>query len=56
MTTPVFDQVKSTHDLYLATARLEARKELAEELRQIQKPTKQVVDIIKRLETNAGNN
>jgi len=56
MTTPVFDQVKATHDLYRATARLEARKELAEELRQIQKPTKQVVDIIKRLESNAGDN
>jgi hypothetical protein len=52
MATPVFDQVNSTHELYRATARLEARKELAEELRQIQKPTKQVVDLIKRLETN----
>jgi hypothetical protein len=56
MTTPVFEQLQATHDLYRATARLEARKELAEELRQIQKPTKQVVDIIKRLETNAGDN
>lgn len=56
MTTPVFDQVNATHDLYRATARLEARKELADELRKIQKPTKQVVDIIKRLETNAGDN
>jgi hypothetical protein len=56
MTTPVFEQVNATHELYRATARLEARRELAEELRQIQKPTKQVVDIIKRLETNAGNN
>jgi hypothetical protein len=53
MTTPVFDQVKATHELYKTTARLEARKELADELRKIQKPTKQVVDIIKRLETNA---
>lgn len=56
MTTPLFEQLQATHDLYRATARLEARKELAEELRQIQKPTKQVVDIIKRLETNAGDN
>lgn len=56
MTEPIFDQVNATHDLYRATARLEARRELAEELRQIQKPTKQVVDIIKRLETNAGDN
>ena len=56
MTTPVFDQVNASHELYKATARIEARRELAEELRQIQKPTKQLVDIIKRLETNAGNN
>jgi hypothetical protein len=53
MPTPIFDQVKATHELYRATARLEARRELAEELRQIAKPTKQVVDLIKRLETNA---
>jgi hypothetical protein len=53
MATPVFDQVNSTHDLYRTTARLEARAELAAELRKIPKPTKQLVDIIKRLETNA---
>jgi len=53
MTEPIFEQVNSTHDFYRATARLEARRELAEELRQIPKPTKQVVDLIKRLETNA---
>lgn len=52
MNTPIFDSTKATHDLYLATARIAARKELATELRLIQKPTKQVVDIIKRLETN----
>jgi hypothetical protein len=56
MTTPVFDQVNAAHDLYKASARIEARRELAEELRQIQKPNKQLVDIIKRLETNAGDN
>ena len=56
MTTPVFDQVNATHELYKATARLEARKELADDLRKIAKPSKQVVDIIKRLETNAGDN
>lgn len=56
MSEPIFDQVNATHDLYRATARLEARKELAEELRQIQKPTKQLVDIIKRLESNGGDN
>jgi hypothetical protein len=52
MATPIFDQVNATHELYKKTARLEARAELAAELRTIQKPTKQVVDIIKRLETN----
>lgn len=51
MSEPIFQEVKATHDLYRATAKIEARKELAEELRQIQKPTKQVVDIIKRLES-----
>lgn len=55
MATPVFDQVNAAHELYKATARIEARRELAEELREIQKPTKQVVDIIKRLESNAGD-
>jgi hypothetical protein len=56
MTTPVFDQVNAAHELYKASARIEARRELADELRQIQKPTKQLVDIIKRLETNAVDN
>jgi len=56
MKTPVFDEVNAAHELYKASARIEARRELAEELRQIQKPTKQLVDIIKRLETNAGDN
>lgn len=53
MSEPVFEEVKATHELYRATAKIEARRELAEELRQIQKPTKQVVDIIKRLESHA---
>jgi hypothetical protein len=56
MSEPIYEQVKATHDIYKATARLEARAELASELRQIQKPTKQVLDIIKRLETNARDN
>lgn len=46
----IYDEVKKTHDLYRATARLEARAELLAELRKIQKPTKQVLDIIKGLE------
>lgn len=47
---PVFEEIRTTHDLYRATARLEARKELVEELRKIAKPTKQVLDLIKKLE------
>lgn len=50
--TPVFDEVKATHDYYRATARLEARQELAKELKKIKKPTKQVADIIKGLESD----
>jgi hypothetical protein len=53
MTEPIFTEVKATHDLYRATARIQARMELAAELRQIPKPTKQVVDLIKKLEANA---
>lgn len=49
---PIFESVKTTHDIYKATARIEARHELAAELRQIAKPTKQVIDIIKRLESS----
>jgi hypothetical protein len=49
---PIFESVKTTHDIYKATARIEARHELATELRQIAKPTKQVIDIIKRLESS----
>lgn len=50
MTTPIFDEVNKTHELYKQTARIEARQELAKELRQISKPTKQVIEIIKKLE------
>jgi len=56
MSTPIFDQVKETHDYYRATARLEARQELAKELKKIKKPTKQVQDIIKGLESDVRTN
>lgn len=52
---PIYQAVKESHEIIKATARLEARAELAAELKQINKPTKQVQDIIKRLE-NAGTN
>ena len=51
----IYQAVKESHEIIKATARLEARAELAAELKQISKPTKQVQDIIKRLE-NAGTN
>lgn len=53
MNDPIFQAVKQSHDIIRATARIEARHELASELKKIVKPTKQVQDIIKRLETNA---
>jgi len=52
MSTPIYDEVKATHDLYRATARIEARQELATELKKIKKPTKQLADIIKGLESD----
>lgn len=54
MSEPIYEAVKASHNIIKATSRIEARKELADELRKINKPTKQVVDIIKRLE-NDGN-
>lgn len=56
MTTPIYDELKSTFDLMRATAKIEARNELANELRTIPKPTKQVVDLIKKLEVPSDNN
>ena len=50
MSTPIYDELKSTFELMRSTAKIEARNELAAELRQLPKPTKQVIDIIKKLE------
>lgn len=55
MNEPIYEAVKASHDIIKATARIEARAELAAELKQISKPTRQVQEIIKRLE-NAGTN
>ena len=56
MNTPIFDEVSKTFELMKKTARIEARIEIAKELRQIAKPTKQVVDLIKKLEANEATN
>lgn len=52
MSTPIYNTLSLSFELLKKTARLEARMELAAELRKISKPTKQVVDLIKKLETN----
>lgn len=53
MQTPIFAEVNSTHELYKSTARIEARRELLAELKAIPKPTKQIVELIKKWEKNA---
>lgn len=56
MTNPIFDEVSKTFELMKKTARIEARIEIADDLRKIPKPTKQVVDLIKKLESNENTN
>jgi len=46
MSSPIYEEMKATLDLVRATARIEARQDLVEELRKIQKPTKPVKDLI----------
>lgn len=48
--TPIFDELSAWRDQMFATARLEARVEVAKALREIKKPSKQIQDIIKGLE------
>jgi len=50
MTTPIFDEL---NELYLATqrtAKLQAQADLAKALKDIPKPTKQVAELIRKLE------
>lgn len=56
MTTPIYNKLSLSFELLKKTARIEARMELAADLRKIPKPTKQVVDLIKKLETNEDSN
>lgn len=53
MSDPIYEAVKASHNAIKAATRIEARAEVIAELRKIPKPTKQVQDIIKKLETNA---
>lgn len=56
MNTPVYEEMKAAFDIMKATSRLEARKELADELKTIARPSKQIVDIIKKLENGTPTN
>lgn len=56
MSTPIYNNLSLSFELLKKTARLEARMELAADLRKISKPTKQVVDLIKKLEANEDVN
>jgi hypothetical protein len=56
MTTPIYNKLSLSFELLKKTARIESRMELAADLRKIPKPTKQVVDLIKKLETNEDAN
>ncbi len=48
--TPIYDSMKSMLDLARKTARLEARLEILKELKAIPKPSKQVIDLIRKFE------
>lgn len=56
MSNQIYIELADTFELMKRTARIEARIEIAKELRQIPKPTKQVVDLIKKLEVNEATN
>lgn len=48
--TPIYDEMKRMLDLARKTARLEARQELLADLKAIPKPTKQIVELIRKYE------
>lgn len=50
MDTPIFDSEKTRFELFQATARIEARKEIADELRKVPRPSKVIKDLIARFE------
>ena len=52
--TPIYDELTVWRDLMFATARLEARTEVAKRLRAIKKPSKQILELIKELENANG--
>ena len=48
--TPIFEQMSALYADAKRTAHLEVRLELVKALRKIQKPTKQILEVIKGLE------
>lgn len=52
MATPIYNELSLSFELFKKTARIEARMELAAEMRRIPRPTKQIQDLIRKLETN----
>lgn len=54
--TPVYEELKSLTDLVRKTATIAARIELLNELKAIQKPSKQVLELIKKYERRDNSN
>jgi hypothetical protein len=50
--TPIYDEMKRMLDLARKTAKLEARREILNELKAIPKPTKQITDLIRKYEND----
>lgn len=50
MNTPIFDNLKAMQEAQRVVARIEARNDLIKHLKSIPKPTKQILETIKRLE------
>jgi hypothetical protein len=51
--TPIYDDMKRMLDLARKTAKLEARREILEQLKAIPKPTKQITDLIRKYENDS---
>lgn len=54
--TPVFDELQKHWSLMQAKAKLEARVELVNQLKEVKRPVKQVQDLIKEYEKMAKMN
>lgn len=56
MNNPIYEELKAAFDIMKATSKIEARQELADELKTIARPSKQLTDIIKKLENGTPTN